>query len=253
MKTITFHSYKGGTGKTSTVVNMGYLLAQKGRNIALLDFDIRAPTMHYVFPPNGHKVYINDVLAGKAKLNEVIRDFTKDYELAGKLLIGYASSDAEIIRDTMTKDEKWYRSALDRLISNISDFSEEYNLDYVFFDTNPGVFDYNSLNAIVIADIIICILRGDVFDTVGTKEIIDRIYQDRPVYLLANKSPAPLSEGNLQKDYESELERRFGKPVIGVLPCSCDVLFESGLFVNKKPDNPYTHRLNTMIDKLEAL
>lgn len=253
VKTLTFHSYKGGTGKTSTVVNAGYLLAQKGRNVALFDFDIRAPTMHYVFPPNGHDTYVNDVLAGKADLDDIIQEFTDDFDLSGRFFVGYASSDPERIRDTMTKDEKWHHSALERLLANISELSEKYKLDYIFLDTNPGVFDYNSLNAIVVADAIICLLRGDIFDTVGTKEIIDRIYQDRPVFLLANKAPAPLSEGKLQNEYKIELERRFGKPVIGILPCSCEVLFESGLFVDKSPNHPYTARLSTLIEKLEAL
>jgi len=253
VKTITFHSYKGGTGKTSTVVNAGYLLAQKGRNVALFDFDIRAPTMHYVFPPDGQDCYLNDVLAGKAKLHEIIKEFTKEYDLEGRFLVGYASSDPEIIRDTMTRDEKWHHSALKRLITGISELSTTYSLDYALLDTNPGVFDYNSLNAIVAADIIICLLRGDVFDTVGTKEIIDRIYQDRSVYLLANKAPAPLTEGSLLKDYAAELQRRFGKPVIGVIPCSCEALFESGLFVNKSPDHPYAKLLGQLIEKLETL
>ena len=93
MKTITFHSYKGGTGKTSTVINTGYLLAQKGRNVAIFDFDVKAPTLHYIFPPNGQKYHINDVMAGKAKLEDVIKEFTKEYELEGRFLVGYASSD----------------------------------------------------------------------------------------------------------------------------------------------------------------
>ena len=254
MKTITFHSYKGGTGKTSTVVNTGYLLAQKGRNVALFDFDIKAPTMHYVFPPeDGQDIYINDVLGGKAKLHEIIQDFTKTYELEGRLLVGYADANTEVIRATMTRDEKWYHSALEQLLSGLSELATTYDLDYAFLDTNPGVFDFNSLNAIVAADVIICILRGDIFDTVGTKVMIDRIYQDRRVYLLANKAPAPLTEGDLQKDYEAELERRFGKPIIGVLPCSCEVLFESGLFVHKSSEHPYAEQLGVLIEKLEAL
>ncbi len=253
MKTITFHSYKGGTGKTSTVINTGYLLAQKGRNVAIIDLDVKAPTLQYIFPPNGQDYHINDVMAGRAKLEDVIKEFTKEYELEGRFLVGYASSDPEIIRDSLTHDEKWYRTALEQLLTNIEELSGKYQLDYVLLDTNPGVFDYISLNAIVAADLIICLLRGDVFDTVGTKEIIDRIYGDRNVYLLANKAPAPLTEGSLQEDYESELVRRFGKPVIGVLPCSCEVLFESGLFVNKSPEHPYVKRMNLLVEKLETL
>ncbi len=38
-KTLAFHSYKGGTGKTSLVVNLGAVYAKQGANVCILDYD----------------------------------------------------------------------------------------------------------------------------------------------------------------------------------------------------------------------
>lgn len=49
---ITFYSYKGGTGRSMSLVNLAYLLADSlpyGKNILLLDWDLEAPGLHRYF------------------------------------------------------------------------------------------------------------------------------------------------------------------------------------------------------------
>src|SRR5438105_10368904 len=40
---VTFYSYKGGVGRTLSLVNSAALLAQQGRRVLLVDFDLEAP------------------------------------------------------------------------------------------------------------------------------------------------------------------------------------------------------------------
>jgi cellulose biosynthesis protein BcsQ len=47
MRTITFYSYKGGTGRTLAVANAARFLARFGRHVFVLDFDLEAPGLHY--------------------------------------------------------------------------------------------------------------------------------------------------------------------------------------------------------------
>src|SRR5690348_9506789 len=47
MKTITFYSYKGGTGRTLAVANAAKFLAKFGQRVVVLDFDLEAPGLHY--------------------------------------------------------------------------------------------------------------------------------------------------------------------------------------------------------------
>lgn len=48
MSVISFYSYKGGTGRTTTMANAAVLLAQKGYNVACVDLDINAPGLDIV-------------------------------------------------------------------------------------------------------------------------------------------------------------------------------------------------------------
>lgn len=47
MKTITFYSYKGGTGRSLAAANMAMALYRIGVSVCLLDFDLHAPGLHH--------------------------------------------------------------------------------------------------------------------------------------------------------------------------------------------------------------
>ncbi|HKO57557.1 MAG TPA: tetratricopeptide repeat protein [Thermoanaerobaculia bacterium] len=54
---ITFYSYKGGTGRTMALVNVGCVLAQTlaatgSGDVLLIDWDLEAPGLHHYLPPN---------------------------------------------------------------------------------------------------------------------------------------------------------------------------------------------------------
>ena len=43
MFVVTFYSYKGGVGRTSALMNCAYRLAEMGKRVFVLDFDLEAP------------------------------------------------------------------------------------------------------------------------------------------------------------------------------------------------------------------
>ncbi len=49
MRTITFYSYKGGTGRTLLLANLAVLAASLGRRVVAMDFDLEAPGLPYKF------------------------------------------------------------------------------------------------------------------------------------------------------------------------------------------------------------
>lgn len=55
-KSIAFHSYKGGTGKTTISANFAASLAKKGYRVCLLDLDVYAPSLHSYFDIEPKKV-----------------------------------------------------------------------------------------------------------------------------------------------------------------------------------------------------
>ena len=49
-RTVSFYSYKGGTGRTLLVANIGLLVARLGLRAVLVDLDLEAPGLPYKFP-----------------------------------------------------------------------------------------------------------------------------------------------------------------------------------------------------------
>ena len=48
---ITFYSYKGGSGRTMTLANVAWLLADAGFSVCAIDWDLEAPGLHRYFAP----------------------------------------------------------------------------------------------------------------------------------------------------------------------------------------------------------
>src|SRR3954452_16771788 len=46
---VTFYSYKGGVGRSMAVANTAVLLAQKGRRVLVVDWDLEAPGLERYF------------------------------------------------------------------------------------------------------------------------------------------------------------------------------------------------------------
>lgn len=65
MRTIAFYSYKGGVGKSLTAANLAICLSRLGRNCALMDFDVDAPSLH-------SKMRVGEPVLGRGGLVDII-------------------------------------------------------------------------------------------------------------------------------------------------------------------------------------
>ena len=50
-KIVTFYSYKGGTGRTMALANVGWILASTGLKVLVIDWDLDSPGPAPVLPP----------------------------------------------------------------------------------------------------------------------------------------------------------------------------------------------------------
>src|SRR6059058_3441452 len=48
---VTFYSYKGGTGRSMALANVGWILAAAGKRVLMIDWDLEAPGLHRYFRP----------------------------------------------------------------------------------------------------------------------------------------------------------------------------------------------------------
>ena len=278
-KCIAFHSYKGGTGKTTIAANFGALLAKKGYNVYLLDLDVYAPSLGSYFDIYEPKKWINDFLLGNASVDDVCLDITKRIsdDVKGTLNVGFANSSKEEIYKLEGNVSR--QSSQMQLLRNFILLREELfvkkNADFVIIDTSPGI-RYWSINTLAVSDIVVLTLKMGDLDIEGTKKMAQEIYGaftkfGTLCYLLLNRGPGycsiPESQHNpvaitigkhhgssIQYDSLEDLSNTIDIGVISEIPCYCDIQFSKKEFLTvlRYPDHPFTLKLLNLSTKLET-
>lgn len=88
---ITFYSYKGGTGRSMALANIAWLLANAGRRVLVIDWDLEAPGLHRYFEP-----FLDDK---SLERSTGVIDFVRDFAAVA------VSTPATATR----RDQDWYR------------------------------------------------------------------------------------------------------------------------------------------------
>ena len=278
-KCIAFHSYKGGTGKTTISANFSALLAKKGYNVYLLDLDVYAPSLGSYFDIHEPKKWINDFLLGNASVDDVCIDITKRIsdDIKGKLNVGFANSSKEEIYKLEGNVSR--QSSQMQLLRNFILLREELfvkkNADFVIIDTSPGI-RYWSINTLAVSDIVILTLKMGDLDIEGTKKMAQEIYGaftkfGTLCYLLLNRGPGYCSIPTFQNNpvgittekhkgnsihYDSleDLSSTIDIGIISEIPCYCDIQFSKKEFLTglEYPEHPFTLKLANLAAKLET-
>ncbi|MGD0451730.1 MAG: MinD/ParA family protein [Candidatus Bathyarchaeia archaeon] len=251
-KIIAVHSYKGGTGKTLLSVNLAATFAKKGKKVALFDLDFRAPSLFAILKVENSEVWFNDYLNSTAEIGNVLIDLSSRVS-GGKLYVGLANPQTEAIRDMSSKDRKWEMRALGRLLALKESLIAEQGFDYIFFDTSPGL-QYSSINAIVAADFVVVATTGDRSDVDGTKRMLKELYNlfEKKTGLVMNKV-LDATATSKKSEMAAKIKTAYQVPMLGFVPCFCDILRAEGnlIFVQDKPDHPFTKILAEMARKIE--
>ena len=260
-KTIAFHSYKGGTGKTTLVSNLAAKYAQKGMKVCLLDFDLYAPSLITYFRKTPD-LFLNDLLSGEAQISDILIDFSSELDLDGELYLGFSSSKKEAIHEIeIHHDMKWQLTALRRFLAAKRELFSNYKMDYIILDTSPGI-RYWSINAIAASDLLFLMMKSNDMDIEGTKKMIRDTYDSltkfgSKKYILLNKIPgaSPIQEfRNIKEEnlWENEIEDELKTQVIGSIPCYCDVQFNKHEFLStiKKPNHLFSKRVSTIAERI---
>ncbi len=219
-KCIAFHSYKGGTGKTTLAGNFAAVLAKLGFRVCLLDLDVYAPSLQSYFMIEPKK-WINDYLYSEADIGDVMQDLTPkvseiDMEsremqsdssrgakdnVKGKLWVGFSNAKKEEIYKLEGGADTTRKQFLRRFILLREQLITNYDADYIVIDTSPGI-RYWSINALAVADILFLTLKAGDLDIEGTKKMAEEIYSSftkfgTKSFLLLNRvsgycAPSPL-------------------------------------------------------------
>jgi len=284
---ITFHSYKGGTGKTTLAANLAALLAKKGNNVCIVDIDVYAPSLHAYFGDsvqNKIKNTLNDYIVGACGVDDLLVQVTPIPQMAdkgsqsGKIIGCFSSSKREdILKIEGVKEDKNRMNMLKRFINFREELIEKNDIDYVIMDSSPGI-RFWAINALALSDIVFLTLKMGDMDFGGTKMIANEILAqfkeqgNTKYYLLLNRiagycipslqiseSHSGHSESShttltpVGDDFVKKLTSETGIDVMTSIPCYCDIQFAQKEFLTvlAYPDHPFSqqiHHLNSLIE-----
>ncbi len=207
------HSSKGGTGKTSIAINLACAYALSGKNVCLLDMDMKAPSSFNNMFPHPER-WLNDVLNGECSIKDVVVDASKEVASEGKLYVGYSNPNIGAIRAMSGKDRKWQARALKFLMIARTELIHS-GIDVILLDTTPGV-DFISVNSIAASDYVLMVVKPGHCNLQGMRQVIDGVYN-----LLGKKYG--VVENMCHDGQLSLCCSKIGNSSMISIPCACDV------------------------------
>ncbi len=196
MKTITFYSYKGGVGRSLTLSNIAMRLADFGKKVCLIDFDLEAPGLHLKF---GDYLDLNQVDKGMV---EYLVDFQEDDFIPQKIEnhivdIKYNSKLNGSINimpaGNINSNDYWKKLAsvdwknlfysdsshgvqlllhLKELIKN------ELNPDFLLIDSRTGITDISGIAMTLLADTVVTLAANNEENISGIARVISSLKSD---------------------------------------------------------------------------
>jgi septum site-determining protein MinD len=252
---LTVHSYKGGTGKSVISANLAAILSGEGRNVCLIDLDLRAPSLDKTFGIEGEKFWVNDFLDGGCEPGDILFDVSRGKKLKGKLFVALANPSMEAIRREIASNGKREMRALRRLLALKDHLLKKLAMDYVILDTSPGL-SYASINAVTAADLMLVISTWDASDLAGAQGMIGELYSmlEKRAIVLMNKIPEQLLVDEATKRrLTDQFKKAFKLPVVDLLPCYCEVLRQerSTIMALQRPKHPFSRSLVEVAKRIE--
>ncbi len=163
MKIITFANQKGGVGKTSSVVNIAYILRNiYNKKVLVIDLDAQFNSTDTYRAQQENVATIYDVLHDGYDINQTIQH-------VGNMDIIAGDPNLSGMEKELVTDEEGYNKLKDA-IKNLKKY------DYVIIDTNP---DLNLLliNALVVSDSIMVPVEPGRYSIMGLTQLINTFYQ----------------------------------------------------------------------------
>lgn len=244
-RTISIHSYRGGTGKTNLSANLAAIAVQAGRRVAVVDTDIQSPGLHVPFgwaaTPSGPT--LNDYLSGACAIEEAAYPVAEAEIGPGLFLVPGSLSMAAIT--------KVLREGFDvsRLNEGFRRLKRELALDALIIDTHPGL-NPETLLSLAVSDCVVVVLRPDQQDYQGTSVTVDvaRRLEVPDLAIIVNKVP----DGSDRVALARDIAAAYSCPVLAVLPHSDALmrLSSAELYVVRHPNDPFTATLRTVAERL---
>lgn len=217
---VTFYSYKGGVGRTLSMVQTANLLAAQDRKVVLVDFDLEAPGLdsyRRLRVPHGHPGVV-EYFAEHLRTQKA--PDIKEYAVTGSSRSRLPRRSARMTRDITVipagrKDDAYNRARADLNFAQLYEtgvgaplveefrlaVEEEFSPDYVFVDSRTGLTDVGGVCTFVLPDIVVLVyaLNRQNVDGIGMIQNAIRkhvLEKRKPIELIRVVSPFPSASHN---------------------------------------------------------
>lgn len=214
--TVSFYSYKGGVGRSVLLANVAAILAQKGRKVVCIDFDLEAGGLHTIFNVEKKDIRLTvlDILCapGMTDVGHGLIDLTKllkNPASEGKLWLLPTISEINQLNIAL-ESRRDLPMVLGQIITNIESYCMP---DIIFVDSRAGFAEIASA-PLRKADKLVCVLRPNHQNVDGLRillDILDALRLKPDTYLVLSQVPEIPKAKTVIEKLQSMLgkERRF--------------------------------------------
>ncbi|MBM7615418.1 P-loop ATPase, Sll1717 family [Alkaliphilus hydrothermalis] len=229
-KVITFYSFKGGLGRTTSMVLTALQLVRQGKKVVMVDFDLEAPGLSSVLLPENNQFpeygVVDYLIESQIYLNTNYKLDIDEYvyTIQDRELIGSSGGQLYVVPASNLKDENTevYLEKMGRLDFNTPTFMEENNPismmitqlsdrfkpDYIFLDARTGIHDVGGLTLTQFADLAFLLFYGNDQNMAGMKMVLPKVIENKIPFFLIN-SPVPISEDEADEEIDFYLENAY--------------------------------------------
>jgi chromosome partitioning protein len=221
-KVVAIANAKGGTGKTTTAVNLSAALAARGTRVLLIDLDPQGNASTYVGAPDDGRDMLA-VFSGERRLVDIVRETTFGVDLApaGEWLAG-----AERVLAGELGAEMVFKEAVQQLPTE--------RWDLVVIDCPPSL-GLLSVSALVACDAVLIPVLTEAMPLEGVAQFLRTVERVRqrlnPDLRIAGVLPLKTESTKLSRSVEEALRSSLG-----------DGVFEHVVRKNVKVAESYSHK-----------
>ena len=162
-KIISVANQKGGVGKTTTTVNLGTILAKRGKNVLLIDADPQGNATSGLGVTKEVELSVYDVLIGETEIDETLQDtMIKNLKICPSN-ISLAGAEVQLV--PMMSREQRLKTKLDKI-------KDKY--DFILIDCPPSL-GLITLNAFTASDSVLIPIQCEYFALEGLGQLLNTV------------------------------------------------------------------------------
>lgn len=222
-KLVSFYSFKGGVGRTTTMMMSAIGIARRGKKVVMLDFDLEAPGISSFFPEEALSRYgildfflESNVYPEEINIDEYlypVGEYCNVNQFGGEIYIlpavGMAAQDdVDAYRKNLMRfdmDVPAYeeeKTPVDVLLSKIDSFLKP---DYIFIDTRSGIHQIGGITLTRYSDLALLFFYGSRQNIEGMRMTLPILKSSNTPFLLIN-SKVPVNESLAQIEKKMYIE-----------------------------------------------